>query len=199
MAFTGLAIAAALALAKDKLVDEPAAQRKRKLAAATDRYSPWTGQHGGQVNDPNYIGDAMSAGATGAMIGQGITNSNAQNDFLKGMTPSSGVDPNLKDSNSFMAGQNPYEGANAKLNADAGLKTGGYSNSSLNSAPTDEKPSWFFGNGPRNEAAGSLGSTEMQAKLDKMKDPYATLTANGIDPNPPSSYWNQQTNPYAGF
>lgn len=69
MALTGLAIAAALSLAKSKLVDEPAAARQRKLAAATQRYSPWTHMQAQAPQDPNVLGQALQYGGTGAAIG----------------------------------------------------------------------------------------------------------------------------------
>lgn len=73
MALTGLAIAAALALAKDKMVDEPAANRQRKLAASTQRLSPWTGLTAKAPQDPNAIGQMLQYGATGAAIGSNIS------------------------------------------------------------------------------------------------------------------------------
>ncbi len=79
MAMTGLAIAAALALAKDQLIDKPADKRKRTLAAETERNSPWTGQHAQPLNDSNTANTLLQYGATGASLGQGYENSQAAN------------------------------------------------------------------------------------------------------------------------
>ena len=191
MAFAGLAIAAALALAKDKLVDQPAADRKRKLAAATERFSPWTGLHAQPVDDPNALGSMMSAGATGAMIGQGVANSNAQNAYLDRAGESDGViDPNLSQSNSYMAGPNPYAGADAKLDANAGMTgTGqGFTQPSLGaSSAGGQQPAWFYGNKSPDDALAMKLAT---------RDPYASLYNANVDPNPPSHYWGQG-NPYS--
>jgi hypothetical protein len=86
MAFTGLAIAAALALAKNKLVDEPAAKKQRTLAAATQRLSPWTHLTANTPTDPNAIGDVLQYGATGASMGSNIAKQGAENDLLKAKT-----------------------------------------------------------------------------------------------------------------
>lgn len=198
MAFAGLAIAAALALAKDKLIDQPAADRKRKLAATTERLSPWTGMHAAPVNDPNAIGDMMSAGATGAMIGQGVANSNAQNAYLDKAATKDGVyDPDLAQSNSFMAGPNPYEGKGAKMDPNAGGGSTG--------EPGD--PYWSFGHGLGQQysqptfqsAVGKSSPDDMLAQKLALRDPYASLYGANVDPNSPQSYWgrgNPWTNGY---
>lgn len=72
MALTGLAIAAALSLAKSKMIDEPQANRQRKLAAETQRYSPWTKLQAKAPQDPNAIGQLIQYGATGAAMGASL-------------------------------------------------------------------------------------------------------------------------------
>lgn len=64
----GLAAAAALALAKNYLVDKPAAAKQRQLAAATQRYSPWTGLQAEAPKNPNIFNDLIPMAATGANI-----------------------------------------------------------------------------------------------------------------------------------
>lgn len=188
MAFAGLAIAAALALAKSKMVDEPAAARKRKLAAATERFSPWTGMHAGPVDEPNALGSMMSAGATGAMIGQGVANSNAQNSYLDSKATSDGVaDPNLAQSNQFMAGSNPYAGSDAKMDPYAGVSKAQPS-LSAGDMPADQ-PSWKF-------MGAQKGPDDVLAQKLATRDPYASLYNNNIDPNAPSHYWTT-ANPYS--
>jgi hypothetical protein len=168
MAFTGLAIAAALAAAKNELVDQPAAKRARTLAAATQKYSPWTGLQAQPVQDPNVVGGMMQAGATGAMIGQGVENSSAQNNYLNSKSVSDGVaDPNLSQSNTFMAGPNPYAGKDAVMDPNAGQ------------APTSMLGASTGGSGgPQDPLAARLA----------LKDPYASLYAAGINPNPPAQF-----------
>lgn len=80
-----MAISAGVGALKHYAIDVPAAGRKRQLASETDRYSPWTGMHGGQVNDPNLAGTMLSTGATGAMLKQGMDNSNSNSDFSKAL------------------------------------------------------------------------------------------------------------------
>lgn len=72
MALTGLLIAAAAGAAKSKLIDEPQADRARKLASETQRYSPWTHLKANPVQEPNMLGTAMQYGAAGAQMGANI-------------------------------------------------------------------------------------------------------------------------------
>lgn len=71
MALTGLAIAAALGLAKSELIDKPQAKKDRKLAAETQRLSPWTGLEASPVKEADPFGTALQFGAAGAQMGQG--------------------------------------------------------------------------------------------------------------------------------
>ncbi len=59
---------AAAGLLKSELIDKPAAERQRKLAGATQRYSPWTGLQAGKVQEADPFGSAMKYGTTGAMM-----------------------------------------------------------------------------------------------------------------------------------
>lgn len=78
MALTAMAIAAALGVAKSELVDKPAADKKRKLAAETQRYSPWTGNKAGDVKEADPFGSALQFGATGAAMGGAMQNDASQ-------------------------------------------------------------------------------------------------------------------------
>lgn len=73
MALTGLAIAAAIGLAKSEMVDKPKEDRQRKLAAETQRNSPWTGLKAGNIQEADPWGTAMQYGATGAQMGAGAS------------------------------------------------------------------------------------------------------------------------------
>lgn len=95
MALTGLAIAAALALAKDQMIDKPKEARQRKLAAATQRLSPWTGLSAQPVSESNTLGTMMQYGATGAAMGS---------EYSKGTAPKS---------TETMSAMNPYSSAPA--------------------------------------------------------------------------------------
>lgn len=80
--FIGLGMGVAGA-AKSELIDRPAAERKRKLAASTQRYSPWTGMQAQAPTDPDTVAAALSYGSQGAMLGQNIGNAQANQDLLK--------------------------------------------------------------------------------------------------------------------
>lgn len=67
-----LAIGAAMGLAKSELVDRPKEKRQRKLAAETQRLSPWTGLQAGQIQEADPFGSALSFGMTGASLGQNM-------------------------------------------------------------------------------------------------------------------------------
>lgn len=69
---TLLLIGAAVGGLKAGLVDEPAAERQRKLAASTQRYSPWTGLKANAVKEPDYFGSALGFGTAGAQVGMGL-------------------------------------------------------------------------------------------------------------------------------
>lgn len=166
MALTGLAIAAALALAKDQFIDQPAAKRKRKLAAETERNSPWTGLHAGQVDDPNTIGTMMQFGATGAQMGAGIKQSNA--------------DANLRNSMAENMGKTGEGGAGALggggMSDALGAQSDAFSKSQQGS-------SWFYGNSPRPSAQPFNTTIAQDAS-----NPYASLYAANINPDAPSYF-----------
>lgn len=105
MALTGLAIAAALSLAKSKMIDEPAANRQRKLAAETQRYSPWTHLQAQAPQDPNAIGQMLQYGATGAAIGSGMKKGTTGDDVASASKAYSNFG---NTNNAQMALSNPY-------------------------------------------------------------------------------------------
>lgn len=74
-------------LLKSFLSDQPRAERQRKLAAETARYSPWTGMNPQAVQEADPFGSALQFGTTGAMLGQGLQSQAANdkfgNDWLK--------------------------------------------------------------------------------------------------------------------
>ncbi len=71
---TPMLIMAAAGLAKNMLVDAPAAAQNRKLQAAAATYSPWTNIKPDMSNlgTPNPINSMMQGGMSGAMLGQNI-------------------------------------------------------------------------------------------------------------------------------
>lgn len=71
-AFLPLLIGAGLGAVKHFASDQPAAAAKRKLAAETTRYSPYTGMVGEMPQDPNLMGSLFQGGLTGAAFGQGL-------------------------------------------------------------------------------------------------------------------------------
>lgn len=66
-----LALGAAAGLGKSIAIDAPRANRERKLAAETQRYSPWTGLKPGGISEPDPFGSALSFGLTGFQLDQG--------------------------------------------------------------------------------------------------------------------------------
>lgn len=78
----GLLGGAGLGLAKGLLVDQPAADRQRKVSAVEARYSPWTGIKPEQIQEANPMGSAMQGGMTGAMVGQGVGQTDKMNALM---------------------------------------------------------------------------------------------------------------------
>lgn len=59
-------------LLKSELVDRPREDRQRKLAAETQRYSPWTGLRAGNIQEADPFGESLNMGMTGAAFGQNM-------------------------------------------------------------------------------------------------------------------------------
>ncbi len=138
MALTGLAIAAAIGLAKDQFIDKPADKKKRKLAAETERNSPWTGQHAGPVNDSNTVGTMMNYGVTGAQIGAGAEEADANKNAMDAYT------------NRMNTGGNPEGGGKNLYNYTPGgggsqMKPNARYSVANNSYDQNQDPSAFWG------------------------------------------------------
>lgn len=82
MPFTALAIGAGVGLLKSELVDRPKEQRQRALAAATQRYSPWTGLKANPIQEADPVGSALTYGSTGAQMGANMQDSAAKNNLM---------------------------------------------------------------------------------------------------------------------
>ena len=67
----GLGIGAGLGAGKH-VSDVKRAGKMRKAEAAKTRYSPWTGMQGKTVADPSLMGNLITGGAGGAMLGSSI-------------------------------------------------------------------------------------------------------------------------------
>lgn len=67
-----IGIGAALGLGKHFLIDKPKEERKRRLAAATQRYSPWTHLTAEAPEETDPMTGMLNWGATGASIGSGL-------------------------------------------------------------------------------------------------------------------------------
>ena len=99
---------AGLGLIKGLTLDKSKADRQRKLAAETARYSPWTGMAPSAVEEADPFGSAMQGGVSGAMLGQGVQNAQFQSkmqplwqmkmekDLAMGPLPGSGIGPAYK-------------------------------------------------------------------------------------------------------
>lgn len=78
-----LGIGAGIGLLKGLLIDGPAAERQRKLQAATARFSPWTGLKPEPVKEADPAGSAATFGVQGMGIQQSLQNSAAQQKLLE--------------------------------------------------------------------------------------------------------------------
>lgn len=63
-----LAIGAGLGAVKHYGIDRPQEERERKLAAATQRLSPWTGLQAGPISHPDLLGSMLNFGLTSHQI-----------------------------------------------------------------------------------------------------------------------------------
>lgn len=78
-----LAIGAAAGLAKSELIDRPKEDRQRKLAAATQRYSPWTGLAAQPIQEADSVGTPMEFGLTGYQMGLNEDGATTTKDLLQ--------------------------------------------------------------------------------------------------------------------
>lgn len=74
----GALAGAGLGIGKYYLLDKPKYQRQLELAAATQRYSPWTHLTAQTPDQPDPFSNALAYGSTGASVGQGMENKAAQ-------------------------------------------------------------------------------------------------------------------------
>ncbi len=72
MPLMAMAIGAGVGLLKSETVDKNKEKRQRKLAAETQRLSPWTGMSAGPINEADPLGSMLAFGGTGAQMGAGI-------------------------------------------------------------------------------------------------------------------------------
>lgn len=78
----GLAIGAVVGLAKNQLVDVPREKKQRALAAATQKYSPWTGLQAQGIQQQDPFGNALQFGAAGAGMKSGWGKADAEAKLL---------------------------------------------------------------------------------------------------------------------
>lgn len=67
-----LAIGAAAGVGKYFLSDKPRYNAEKKLAAETQRYSPWTGLQANTPRNPSMFENVLQGGMTGLQLGQGL-------------------------------------------------------------------------------------------------------------------------------
>lgn len=82
----GLGVGGLAGAAQYALVDQPKYQKQMALAAATQRYSPWTGLKASIPNQPNPLSDITQMGASGAGMAQSIGNAGLTKDNLAAQT-----------------------------------------------------------------------------------------------------------------
>ena len=109
-----LAAAMAAASLLKSMHEQKRANKQRAIVAETQRMSPWTGQWADQssIQEPNTIGNALSWGTTGAALGQGMANTEAQQGMM----------------DAYMANM---KANTAKINADLGISNAPSSTSLL--------------------------------------------------------------------
>jgi hypothetical protein len=185
MPLWGLGIAAGIGVVKDELVDQPMYKKQLQLAAATQKYSPWTGNKANVPTQPSALGSALSMGTAGAMAGMQYDNSKAYQNFMnnQGNWSPTGAAPVTPDNLSqstpeakAMNGPNPY----ASPQSDAS------SAPMLGSTPA----------GPGFSQPTASASQVGPGDAGWYQDPYATLKDRGYSLQPPSYFWSPQTNPY---
>jgi len=81
-----IAILAGTGLLKSELVDRPREDRQRRLAAETQRYSPWTGLQAGHIQEADPFGSAIQGGLQGAAFSQNVESNKLNNDLMKAQT-----------------------------------------------------------------------------------------------------------------
>lgn len=86
MSWIAVAIGAGAGLLKSEAIDRPEADRKRHLAAETQRYSPWTGLQAQPFKEADPLGSALTFWATGASMGAGMQNAEAQKKLMAAKT-----------------------------------------------------------------------------------------------------------------
>lgn len=77
MSWIGVGIGAGAGVLKAELVDQPKANKQLALAAATQKYAPWTGLSAQPVTQADPLGSAIQGGATGASLSQGASTASA--------------------------------------------------------------------------------------------------------------------------
>lgn len=80
-----VALMLAASMAKEAMIDKPKRDAETKLAAETQRYSPWTGLTA-KAPENNFGSNLLQAGITGAMMGQNMEMVEAQKGVLEAQT-----------------------------------------------------------------------------------------------------------------
>lgn len=100
---------AAAGLLKSQTIDKDKEKRDRKLAAETQRLSPWTGLQAGPVKEADPMGSAIAFGATGAQIGGGMQQQE-MNKKLAEQALARGATPQVNLQQPVYMQQNPWGG-----------------------------------------------------------------------------------------
>lgn len=113
MSWAAVAIGGGSMLLKSELIDAPKAERQRKLAAETQRYSPWTGLKANPVQEADPFGSTLQGAAAGASAGSQMKLQNAQADWLNKNPYNSSTGANA-------AMGNPWQSSNINYNTPPG-------------------------------------------------------------------------------
>lgn len=130
MPWMGLAIGAGLGLLKSEMVDAPAAERQRKVQAATTRYSPWTHMQAAAPTEADPFSSALQFGATGASMGAGMKQADAQTKYMDALSDRLNTGGSI---GSWGGGKNLYN----YMPGTGSSGTGGVSGLNYNQSPSD--------------------------------------------------------------
>lgn len=183
MALTGMAIAAALALAKNQLVDKPNADKKRKYEAQTAALSPWTGMKSEPVATPDPIGPMIQYGGAGAAMGSQINKDNAAADLMR--SGSTAINSSIGESPAY-ASKLGDQAKNFSTDMNASIGAGAH--------PVTSNMDFSSGSGWEPMAAKGDFSYNPPADPNDPAVKYKTLMDKGLNPKNPEEYW--QINPF---
>ncbi len=180
MPMWGMAIAAAAGIAKSELIDKPKAEKRRQFEAEKERWSPWTGQHGQYVSDPDSIGAGLQYGAVGAQIGQGYNQQQEDKKLSESLRGYYDRQGNMgKEFKAAGGAGDTMQKPGTTLEPDVSATPG------RSPASANAEPAWFYGDNPSPYAQPS--KSMLGAQPDSTAG-YKALYDSGVNPDAPSYF-----------